>query len=121
MKEPSNQPQRQASTVLAIAQGAGLLALLHLLAIAGLWVLFYLADLIFYITSGIPNSQATEQLYQIWVFVLVAFGLVQWLYVLPVVWWLQQRKKPAMVQGMVGGAIFTALLNGSYFLGGHLL
>lgn len=114
-------PQQTSSTTAAeklqaIATGTALLLMLHLLAIAGLWILLYLADLLFYITSGVANSTATQQLYQVWVFTLLTFGLVQWLYVLPVVWWLSQQNKAGLVQGVMAGAIATSLLNGGYFL-----
>ena len=109
-------PESKLVKLKAIAQGAILLLTLHLLAIAGLWVMLYLADLIIYITSGVANSQVTYQLYQVWVFTLLAFGLVQWLYVLPVVWWLQQQHKTGVTQGVMAGAIATSFLNGGYFL-----
>ena len=86
MTTPQLPPESSLTKFQAIAKGLALLLMLHLLAIAGLWVLLYLADLIFYITSGVANSTATYQLYQVWVFTLLAFGLVQWLYVLPVIW-----------------------------------
>lgn len=111
--------------IVAIAKGVGLLLMLHVLAIAGLWVLLYLGDLVGYILTGVANSDITQKLYQVWVFGLLMFGLVQWLYVLPVVWWLQQgeeetesRGNRGLVQGLIAGAIATSFLNGGYFLMG---
>ncbi len=108
---------------LGVIKGVGLLLLMHLLAIAGLWVLLYLADLLVYILSGVANGELTQVLYRVWVFGLLMFGLVQWLYVLPVGGW-EQREGPepaeaqqvGPIRGGMGGAIATCFLNGSYFL-----
>ncbi len=129
---PKNQaPKNQ---IVEIAKGLGLLLMLHVLAIAGLWVLLYLGDLVGYILTGVADSDITQKLYQVWLFSLLMFGLVQWLYVLPVVWWLQQSngessqtEQPSpvengdnrgLVQGLIAGAIATSFLNGGYFLMG---
>ncbi|NJN29738.1 MAG: hypothetical protein HC824_04265 [Synechococcales cyanobacterium RM1_1_8] len=108
--------QRKANGLGEFLQGAGLAIALYLVIYAGLWVALYTADLLAYVLTGVPNSSFTQGLYQLWLFGIFAFGLVQWLYVLPVVWWLQGEGKGVRVRGLVAVAIALSLLNGLLFV-----
>ena len=118
MTEPRIEPeteQKQPNGVLEFLTGIGLAIALYVLIYAGLWVALYTADLVAYVATGRPNSSFTQGLYQLWLFGIFAFGLVQWLYVLPVAWWLQGEKKVMRVRGLVAIAIVVSLLNGLAF------
>ena len=114
MTEPSAKPedQRPPNVVLEFVKGVGLAIALYVVIYAGLWVALYTADLVAFVLTGVPNSSFTQQLYQVWLFGLFAFGLVQWLYVLPVAWWLQGEGKVWRVRGLVAIAAIVSFLNG---------
>ncbi len=103
------------NSMLEFLKGVGLAIALYLVIYAGLWVALYTADLVAFVLTGVPNSSFTRQLYQLWLFGIFAFGLVQWLYVLPVAWWLQGEGKVWWVRGLVAIAIVVSLLNGLAF------
>ena len=114
MTEPSAKPedQRPPNVVLEFVKGVGLAIALYVVIYAGLWVALYTSDLVAFVLTGVPNSSFTQQLYQVWLFGLFAFGLVQWLYVLPVAWWLQGEGKVWRVRGLVAIAAIVSFLNG---------
>ncbi len=114
MTEPPEAP-KQANGILEFLKGVGLAIALYLVIYAGLWVALYTTDLVAFVLTGVPNSSFTQQLYQLWLFGIFAFGLVQWLYVLPVAWWLQGEGKVWRVRGLVAIAIVVSLLNGLAF------
>lgn len=109
------------SPILEFLKGMGLAIALYFVIYAGLWVALYTADLVAYVLTGVPNSSFTQGLYQLWLFGIFAFGLVQWLYLLPVAWWLQGEGKVWRVRGLVAIAVLASLLNGLLFLKPGLL
>ncbi len=48
--------------------------------------------------------------------VAVGIGLVQLIYVIPVIVWLRRRRQFAFMKGVIIGAVLTALANGGCFL-----
>jgi hypothetical protein len=103
------------SPILEFLKGMGLVIALYFVIYAGLWVALYTADLVAYVLTGVPNGNFTQGLYPLWLFGIVAFGLVQWLYLLPVAWWLQGEGKGLRVRGLVAVAVVTSVLNGLAF------
>jgi len=105
----------QPNAILEFLKGIGLAIGLYVVIYAGLWVALYTADLVAFVLTGVPNGSFTQGLYQVWLFGIFAFGLVQWLYVLPVVWWLQGEGKGFRLWGLVLVAVVVSVLNGLVF------
>jgi Na+/proline symporter len=55
-------------------------------------------------------------IFAIWIYGFMGFFLVQLLYVIPLILWLKRRGRIGMMQGVIGMAVVTALLNGACFL-----
>ena len=50
------------------------------------------------------------------VLIVAAIGIVQLLYVMPIIIWLRRRQQFALVKGVIIGAVITALVNGACYL-----
>lgn len=48
--------------------------------------------------------------------VLITLGITQLLYVIPLVLWLNRKRRFTTMKGVIIGAVFTALLNGACYL-----
>ncbi|MEM9006368.1 MAG: hypothetical protein AAGE59_22930 [Cyanobacteria bacterium P01_F01_bin.86] len=94
------------SSIQSIIQGFLLLIFLHFIAGMIIFALGFIAGTIWqnYIFLGI------------WVFGALGLFLWQLLYVLPLILWLKRRGKIGMVKGVLIGAVFTALVNGTCYL-----
>lgn len=91
---------------LQVIYGILLLIGMHAIAIA---VIFVLGFILF---SNTPNYGILF----FWIYAAFGFGLIQLLYVIPVVWRLKQRQRWGMMKGVIIGAVITALINGGCFL-----
>lgn len=55
-------------------------------------------------------------LVQLFFFAVLGIGLFQLLYVIPVVIWLNRKRKWGLMKGVIIGAVITALLNGACWI-----
>jgi Na+/proline symporter len=94
----SNQPDHD---VQQNNNGCLLLIVCHLLAILLIYCLGLLVGLLW-----------ARYVEGVWMYGAMSFSLLQLLYVIPLVLWLKRRGKISMMQGVIGGAVVTALLNG---------
>lgn len=79
-----------------------------------LFSMHILAIFVLYLILIIRNSISSIDPYTALAFMVYAacsFLLWQLLYVIPVCLWLRRRKRPAMMKGVIIGAVITALLN----------
>jgi hypothetical protein len=90
----------------------GLLLLLLFHVLAG--VIIFLIGLIIS-SSAIGVKYGPYTILFIWFYGAVGFLFWQLLYVIPLTIWLQRKDKVAMRQGVIIGAVLTALVNGMAF------
>jgi hypothetical protein len=93
----SNQP----NPIIQILYGILILIACHTLAITLLFVIGLLASL-----------DGKYTVLYLWLYGGMGFFLWQLLYVIPLIFWLKRRGKIGMMQGVIGMAVVTALLNG---------
>jgi hypothetical protein len=80
---------------------------------------FHLIFCMILIVISVVSSSAFAQAYGIglmWLFPLLGIGVAQLLYVVPACIYFHRRGHSLLVQGIMIGAVITALLNGGCFL-----
>ena len=97
---------RQTPQIAQVLAGIAVLAVLHI-------VFSLFAYLLAIVSSSIAPS---NQLLIVPLFLVFAIGISQLLYVLPLCIWLNRRRQLGMRNGVIIGAVLTALLNGSCFI-----
>ncbi len=94
-----------------IASGMFLLLAFHTLFCVG-FIAFY--TLLSLFASFVPVPFLLS--YELWLLPIVYIGLTQMLYLIPACVYFSRQGQRALVQGLVLGAVLTALLNGGCFL-----
>jgi hypothetical protein len=92
--------------ILQILYGILLLLGCHILAVT---LIFLLGVLVAVLGGGYA-------IFAVWIYGFMGFFLVQLLYVIPLILWLKRRGRIGMMQGVIGMAVVTALLNGACYL-----
>jgi hypothetical protein len=92
----------QPNPILQILYGILLLIACHTLAITLLFAIGLLASL-----------DGKYTVLYLWLYGGMSFFLWQLLYVIPLILWLKRKGKIGMMQGVLGMAVVTALLNGA--------
>jgi hypothetical protein len=88
-----------------------LLMAFHILFCVG-FIAFYVLLSLFANFVPVPFSLS----YVLWLLPIIYIGLTQLLYLIPTCIYFSRRGQRALVQGLIIGAVLTALLNGGCFL-----
>jgi len=76
-------------------------------------IIFLLGWLIDWLSSSPRNYLGNYTFLGVWIIGAMGFLFWQLLYVIPLIIWLKRRRKMGMMNGVIIGAVLTALLNGS--------
>ena len=98
---------RRSSSVNNVLLGIASVIIGNILLLMVLYVITLVATTILPTVSWLPF---------IFIFALIGIGLVQLLYVIPLCLWLKRKERFDTIQGVIVGAVLTALLNGGCFL-----
>jgi hypothetical protein len=82
-------------------------------------ILFGVAFISFYVLLALLANLVPVPIslsYEVWLLPIIYLGLTQLLYVIPACLYFSRRGQRALVQGLIIGAVLTALLNGGCFL-----
>lgn len=86
---------------LGIFSGIFILIAMHTIAIAGIYILGII----------LFSGTADYSVLFFWIYAAFGFGLIQLLYVIPLVLKLKRERRWAMMKGVIIGAVITALVN----------
>ncbi|MFE1745667.1 hypothetical protein [Coleofasciculus sp. H7-2] len=88
--------------------------------ISGIFLLLGIHILVFavlgFLSSIIANLFAIYTVVQILAISIFYIGLSQFLYVIPIIFWLIRQQRWGLMKGVIIGAVLTALLNGGCWL-----
>lgn len=83
------------------------------------WLLYLLISLLIILLVGFQSFVTIiiiNYITTIFFYGFIFIGLIQLIYVIPIVFWLKRRQRWGLMKGIIIGAILTALLNGGCFL-----
>lgn len=91
---------------LGIVSGILILIAMHAIAMAAIFIL----GIIFF------GGTSDYSVLFFWIYAAFGFGLIQFLYVIPLVLKLKRERRWAMMRGVIIGAVITALVSGGCWI-----
>lgn len=79
-------------------------------------ICIYIAMQAYAYAYSIPNQTFIGVIFTVALVIVAAIGIIQLIYVIPIIIWSRRRERFALMKGVIIGAVITALVNGACYL-----